>query len=93
MTMLSTCSYEFVELYDGNVGATPLTNLVLVRLNSYGTVTAHFNLTDRHTDQYGFFLIGGVHLINRDMDQPGLMHNHGGALILYNVSYILDSLT
>ena len=78
--------YEFVELYDGGTGNTPLIDYFLVRVNHRGHVTATFNLSDESTDHNGFYVMGGVYLSNRDRDQPGLMCNKGGALALYKVT-------
>jgi predicted extracellular nuclease/subtilisin-like proprotein convertase family protein len=69
---------EFVELYDGGVGTTSLSGLVVVFYNGNGdTSYAAFDLDDRNTDGAGYFTLGnttvpGVDLVfNNDSLQNG----------------------
>jgi hypothetical protein len=61
-----TDTLEFVELYDGGVGSTPLDGLVVVLYNGNGdTSYAAFDLDGFSTDANGFFALG-------DMADPGV---------------------
>ncbi len=62
-----TDSTEFIELFDGGLGNTPLTGLVVVLYNgsndqSYNTI----DLSGKSTDENGFFVIGSVGVPNVD---------------------------
>jgi len=55
----STDVLEFVELYDGGIGNTPLDGLVVVFYNGNGDVSYNaFDLDGFTTDANGFFLLG-----------------------------------
>ncbi|UTW56560.1 hypothetical protein [Kordiimonas sp. SCSIO 12610] len=65
---VGTDSSEFIELYDGGVGNTPLDGLVLVLFNgnndqSYRTI----DLTGFTTDENGFFVVGSENVDNVDL--------------------------
>jgi len=54
-----TDALEFVELYDGGLGNTDLTGLVLVFYNGNGDVSyAAFDLDGRSTNAAGYFMLG-----------------------------------
>jgi hypothetical protein len=63
---------EFVELYDGGVGGTPLDGLVLVFYNGASDVSyAAIDLDGLETDAFGYFVVGnnavpGVDLVVSD---------------------------
>jgi hypothetical protein len=64
----NTETTEFIELYDGGIGNTPLDNLVVVLFNgeldqSYKT----FDLEGFMTNAEGYFVIGGDGLTNADI--------------------------
>lgn len=68
---------EFIELYDGGEGNTPLDGLTLVLFNGNGSASyAAFDLDGFHTDEDGFFVIGdgdtfGVGLVPATFDGVG----------------------
>ena len=76
---------EFVELYDGGVGNTSLTGLVVVFFNgsndlSYGA----FDLDGRTTDANGYFVLGNSGVTGVDMTfANGLLQNGADAVALY----------
>lgn len=78
-------SLEFVELYDGGVGNTPLDGLVLVFFNggddaSYKSI----DLDGHSTDSAGFFLIGKALVPNVQLDFGGFAIQNGpDAIALY----------
>ncbi|HET7092901.1 MAG TPA: Ig-like domain-containing protein, partial [Thermomicrobiales bacterium] len=83
-----TDSAEFVELYDGGAGNTPLDGLVLVFYNGNGDVSyAAFDLAGRHTNANGYFTIGNPGVANVDMvfdpGAAGLLQNGADAVALY----------
>lgn len=60
----STDTQEFVELYDGGVGNTDLTGLVVVFYNGSTDVSyAAFDLDGFSTDANGYFLLGNTGLV------------------------------
>ena len=79
---------EFVELYDGGVGNTPLDGLVVVFFNGNGGVSyASFDLDGFTTDARGYFTLGnpavpGVDLIFNP-GSSGLLQNGEDAVALY----------
>ena len=79
---------EFVELYDGGVGNTPLDGLALVFFNGNGDLSyAAFDLDGYTTDANGYFTIGnpgvpGV-LLSFDPGGSGLLQNGADAVALY----------
>jgi hypothetical protein len=85
----STDNAEFVELYDGGVGSTSLTGLVLVLYNgsndlSYGA----FDLDGQSTDANGYFVLCGdaANVANCDLDvtpNTDLIQNGQDAVALY----------
>ena len=76
---------EFIELYDGGAGNTPLDGLVLVLFNgsndqSYRTI----DLTGQTTDENGFFVVGNEGVANVDLIIPGNgIQNGADAVALY----------
>jgi len=55
---------EFVELYDGGTGSTPLDNLVLVFFNGSNDLSyAAFDLDGFSTDADGYFLLGNAGVV------------------------------
>jgi len=57
----STDTLEFIELYDGGVGSTPLDGLVVVLFNGNGDVSyAAFDLDGYATDANGYFVLGNA---------------------------------
>ncbi len=75
---------EFVELYNGGVGRTDLSGLVLVFYNgSTNTTYAAFDLDDQHTDAAGYWLAGDA-AINPDLTfANGALQNGPDAVALY----------
>ena len=79
---------EFVELYDGGAGNTPLDGLVLVFFNGNGGASyAAFDLDGFSTDANGYFTIGnpavpGVDLVFNP-GSAGLLQNGEDAVALY----------
>jgi DNA/RNA endonuclease G (NUC1) len=80
-----TDTAEFVELYDGGVGNTPLDGLVVVFYNGSNDQSyAAFDLDGKTTDANGYFTLGnsgvaGVGLVFAD----GLLQNGADAVALY----------
>jgi hypothetical protein len=81
----STDVAEFIELYDGGVGNTSLTGLVVVLYNgsndlSYGA----FDLDGRTTDANGYFVLGNSGVAGVDLTfANGLLQNGADAVALY----------
>ena len=79
---------EFVELYDGGAGNTPLDGLVVVFINGNGGVSyAAFDLDGFSTDANGYFTLGnpavpGVDLVFNP-GAAGLLQNGEDAVALY----------
>lgn len=84
---------EFIELYDGGSGNTPLDGLVVVLYDGGSTpftgnqVYAAFDLTGKSTDGNGYFVLGnpGVPNVGLTFDpgQFGLLQNGPDAVALY----------
>ena len=84
---------EFIELYDGGIGNTPLDGLVVVLYDGGLTpftgnqVYAAFDLTHKSTDANGYFVLGnpGVPNVGLTFDpgQFGLLQNGPDAVALY----------
>ncbi|HDQ44921.1 MAG TPA: T9SS type A sorting domain-containing protein [bacterium] len=69
-----TDTLEFIELYDGGTGNTPLDGLVLVFFNGSGDVSYRTIGLDGHaTDPDGYFVVG-----NPDVAEAGLHFPAGG---------------
>ena len=85
----STDSAEFVELYDGGVGNTPLDGLTLVFFNGNGDVSYQaFDLDGYSTSADGYFVLCGdmANTSNCDMDvspNTNLIQNGQDAVALY----------
>ncbi|MFY0630182.1 MAG: endonuclease [Flavobacteriaceae bacterium] len=77
---------EFVELYDGGVGNTPLDGYVLVMYNgsnnlSYGA----YDLDGQTTNADGYFVLGNTAVANASMTLPSNgLQNGADAVALYN---------
>jgi predicted extracellular nuclease len=76
---------EFVELYDGGVGNTPLDGLVVVFFNGSNDLSyAAFDLDGRTTDANGYFVLGNTAVLGRDLVfADGLLQNGADAVALY----------
>ena len=76
---------EFVELYDGGVGNTPLDGLVVVFFNGSNDLSyASFDLDGRTTDANGYFVLGNNAVPGRDfVITDGLLQNGADAVALY----------
>ncbi|HEV2884645.1 MAG TPA: Calx-beta domain-containing protein [Pyrinomonadaceae bacterium] len=81
----STDVLEFVELYDGGVGNTPLDGLVIILYNgSNDRAYAAFDLDGMTTDANGYFVLGNIGLANEDMVLPnGTLQNGPDAVAIY----------
>ncbi|MBU0705251.1 MAG: lamin tail domain-containing protein, partial [Chloroflexi bacterium] len=86
---VSTDSAEFVELYDGGVGNTDLTGLVLVFFNGSDDASYEaFDLDGQGTDANGYFVLCGDagNVANCDLDvspDTNLIQNGADAVALY----------
>jgi hypothetical protein len=76
---------EFIELFDGGVGNTPLDGLVIVLYNgSNDRAYAAFDLDGKTTDANGYFVLGNSGLASEDMALPnGVLQNGPDAVALY----------
>ncbi len=78
---------EFIELFDGGIGGTPLDGLSIVLFSGHDdSVYAAFDLSGQQTDVNGYFLLGnsdvpGVDLIMAD----SLLQSGADAVALYSV--------
>ncbi|MFN2510080.1 MAG: thrombospondin type 3 repeat-containing protein [Pyrinomonadaceae bacterium] len=82
---LSTDTAEFVELYDGGVGNTSLTGLVVVFYNG-GTDQSYaaFDLDGSSTDANGYFVLGNTAVPGRDLVfGDNVLQNGADAVALY----------
>ena len=86
----STDTAEFIELYDGGVGNTSLTGLVVVLFNGNGDVSYNaYDLDGRTTDANGYFVIGGALVAGVDLVVPdGFIQNGQDAVGLYAANAI-----
>ena len=78
---------EFIELFDGGTGYTPLDGLVLVLYNgSSDTVYRSFDLNGFSTNGNGYFVIGSVSGADVWVDpgSSGWLQNGADAVALYN---------
>lgn len=75
---------EFIELYDGGVGNTPLDGLVLVLYNGSDDQSyLAIDLDGQTTDENGFFVVGGAAVANVDLVQSdGFLQNGADAVAL-----------
>ena len=75
---------EFVELYDGGQGTTPLDGLVLVFYNGYAnSVYRAFDLDAQRTDDAGYWLLGNAALDPDLVFADGGLQNGPDAVALY----------
>ena len=84
-----TDDQEFVELYDGGVGNTVLTGLVLVLFNGNGDTSYNaFDLDGQMTDADGFFVLGTTNVPGVDLDigTDNVLQNGADAIGLYQGS-------
>jgi endonuclease/exonuclease/phosphatase family metal-dependent hydrolase len=85
----STDSAEFVELFDGGIGNTDLSGLVLVLLNGSDDASyLSFDLDGQSTDGTGYFVLCGdaANVANCDLDvspNTNLIQNGADAVALY----------
>ncbi|MBC9796105.1 endonuclease [Sinomicrobium weinanense] len=79
---------EFIELYDGGTGNTPLDGLVLVLYNGSTDVSyATFDLNGYSTDANGYFVLGNEAVANVSLVFPGnTLQNGADAVALYSGS-------
>ncbi|MFQ5676416.1 MAG: endonuclease/exonuclease/phosphatase family protein, partial [bacterium] len=77
---------EFVELYDGGVGNSGLSGLVLVFFNGNGDVSYRaIDLDGRSTDANGFFVLGNAGVANVELTfANGTLQNGPDAVALYS---------
>ncbi|MEN8219813.1 MAG: Ig-like domain-containing protein [Pseudomonadota bacterium] len=62
---------EFIELYDGGIGNTPLDGLMVVLFDGESDQSyAAFDLDGLTTDADGYFVIGGSEIANADLTVP-----------------------
>ena len=80
-----TDAAEFVELYDGGVGNTSLTGLVLVFFNgSNDTSYRAIDLDGQTTNAQGYFTVGNTGVTGVDLTFPGnILQNGEDAVALY----------
>ncbi len=81
-------SAEFVELYDGGAGSTPLDGLVVVFFNGSDDASYEaFDLDGQTTDENGFFVLGNPDVANVDLvfdpGNSGALQNGADAGALY----------
>ncbi len=77
---------EFVELFDGGSGNTPLDGFVLVNYNGNGDTSYNaFDLDGFSTNSEGYFVIGNAGVSNVDLVVPGNSFQNGAdAVALYS---------
>jgi len=83
---------EFIELYDGGDGNTPLDGLVCVMFDGNDDRSYHsIDLTGYQTDENGYFLIGDQSVVPAPdiVVVDGLIQNGADAVVLYNSSITL----
>ncbi len=78
-------AFEFVELYDGGIGMTPLDGLVLVFFNGNGDSSYRaIDLDGFTTNANGFFVAGNTGVPNVGVTfPPNTLQNGGDAVALY----------
>ena len=81
----STDVAEFIELYDGGVGNTSLTGLVVVLFNGSNDLSyAAFDLDGRTTDANGYFVLGNSGVTGVDLIfANGVLQNGADAVAIY----------
>jgi hypothetical protein len=85
-TATATDTIEFIELYDGGLGNTPLTGLVLVFIDgATDTIYEAFSLDEFMTNASGFFVIGSANVVPPVDFQilPNQIENGTDAVALY----------
>jgi predicted extracellular nuclease len=82
---LGTDALEFIELYDGGRGNTPLNGLVVVLYNGNGDTSYQaFDLDGYTTDANGYFVLGNALVPNVGFVFPGnTLQNGADAVALY----------
>src|SRR3990172_8891658 len=80
-----TDTLEFIELYDGGSGGSPLDGLVLVFFNGNGDVSYRsLDLDGLATDAAGYFVIGNPDVAEAGLNFPaGSLQNGADAVALY----------
>jgi predicted extracellular nuclease len=83
-----TDALEFVEIYDGGVGNTSLTGLVVVFFNGSNDASyAAFDLDGASTDANGYFTLGNTAVTGVDLVFAGnLLQNGADAVALYQAN-------
>ena len=75
---------EFIELYDGGVGSTPLDGLVLVFYNGYANTSYRvIDLDGQRTDATGYWLAGNAAIMPDLIFADGSLQNGPDAVALY----------
>ena len=75
---------EFIELYDGGVGSTPLDGLVLVFYNGYAKTSYRvIDLDGQRTDATGYWLAGNAAIMPDLIFADGSLQNGPDAVALY----------
>jgi hypothetical protein len=79
---------EFVEIYDGGVGNTPLDGYVLVFINGSNSQSyLSFDLDGQTTDANGFFVIGNAGITAADLTfTDNILQNGADAVGLYQIA-------
>ena len=83
---VSTDAGEFIELFDGGAGNTPLNGLSVVFYNGGNDLSyASFDLTGRATDASGYFVLGNAAVPGVDLIFNGnVLQNGADAVALYS---------
>ena len=82
-----TDAAEFIELYDGGAGNTPLDGLVVVLFNGNGAVSyAAFDLDGYATDGAGYFVLGNAAVSPDIVFGNNTLQNGPDAVALYQAS-------
>ncbi len=79
---------EFIELYDGGVGNTPLDGLVVVLFNGNGDASyAAYDLDGYTTNADGYFVLGNTGVAGAELIfSPNTLQNGADAVALYQAS-------
>jgi cysteine-rich repeat protein len=82
-----TDTLEFIEIYDGGVGNTPLDGYAVVLYNGSDNLsyTPAFDLDGYSTDANGYFVLGNTAVVEKDLDigASNIIQNGPDAVALY----------